>query len=144
MNAVPQEVAGFISSGRIGHLGTTDASGQPLVVPCCYAFDGAALFSAVDAKPKRTAPEQLTRVRNIRENPKVCVVIDEWSEDWSRLRHVIIQGEAQVLTSGADYRHGVELLLAKYEQYRRMGLDREDGVMIKVTPARVTHWSGAA
>ncbi|OGK76447.1 MAG: hypothetical protein A2X53_06265 [Candidatus Rokubacteria bacterium GWA2_70_23] len=72
------------------------------------------------------------------------MVIDEWSEDWSRLRHVIIQGEAQVLTSGADYRHGVELLLAKYEQYRRMGLDREDGVMIKVTPARVTHWSGAA
>jgi len=144
MNALPESVAGFISSGRAGHLGTADASGQPLVVPFCYAFDGAALFSAVDAKPKRTAPEQLKRVRNIRENPNVCVVIDEWSEDWSRLRHVIIQGAARVLTSGADYRHGVELLLAKYEQYRRMGLDHEDGVMIKVTPARVTDWSGAA
>ena len=141
MPALPQDVAGFIASGRVGHLGTADASGQPLVVPFCYAFDGSALFSAVDAKPKRTAPDGLKRGRNIRENPKVCVVIGDWDEDWSRLRHVIIRGEAEVLTSGPDYRRGVELLLAKYPQYRRMGLDAEGGVMIKVTPGRVTQWS---
>ena len=105
MHALPEEVAGFISAGRVGHLGTADASGQPLVVPFCYAFDGAVLFSAVDAKPKRTVAEQLKRVRNIRENPNVCVVIDEWS-GLSRLRHVIIQrGPGPDLRR--RYRHGV-------------------------------------
>jgi hypothetical protein len=39
--------------------------------------------SAIDAKPKRSG--ELARVRNIRENPKVSVVIDQYEEEWSRL-----------------------------------------------------------
>ena len=142
MSLVSPSLAGFISRGRVGHLGTADASGQPLVVPFCYAFDGAAIFSAVDAKPKRTTAG-LKRIRNIALNPRVCVTINDYDEDWSRLRHVIIQGSAEVVTDGPEYRRGAELLLEKYPQYRAMGLDRDRGVMIKVTPARVTDWSFA-
>ena len=144
MDAIPASVAGFIAEGRVGRLGTADASGQPLVVPICYAWDGAALFSAIDAKPKMPAPHGLKRIRNIRENAKVSVVIDRYDEDWQQLRYVILQGEARVLTEGGDFAHGVDLLLAKYPQYRRMGLRREAGVMIKVTPARVIRWQYAS
>jgi len=140
MDAIPASVAGFIAEGRIGRLGTADLSGQPLVVPICYAWDGAALYSAIDAKPKTPAPLGLKRIRNIRENAKVSVVIDRYDEDWQSLRYVIIQGEARVITEGGDFSHGVDLLLAKYPQYRRMGLDRDAGVMIKVEPARVIRW----
>lgn len=140
MSSIPASVAGFITAGRVGHLGTAGASGQPLVVPICYAFDGEALFSAVDAKPKSEAPERLRRLRNIRENAKVSVVIDHYEEDWTRLRHVLIQGAAEVLTGGVEFSHGADLLLAKYPQYRAMGLNREAGIMIKVTPARVREW----
>ncbi|PYO32715.1 MAG: hypothetical protein DMD86_11810, partial [Candidatus Rokuibacteriota bacterium] len=84
-------MAGFIAEGRVGRLGTADASGQPLVVPICYAFDGHSLFSAIDAKPKTKRPEGLKRIRNIRENAKVSVVIDRYDEDWAQLRYVIIQ-----------------------------------------------------
>jgi len=140
---MPPTIAGFISRGRVGHLGTADAAGQPLVVPFCYAFDGAAIFSAVDAKPKRAAARELKRIRNIVENERVCVTIDDYDEDWSRLRHVIIQGRAEVVTEGPEYQRGIGLLMEKYPQYRAMGLPRERGVMIKVTPARVTHWSFA-
>jgi len=143
MPALPEPVAGFISAGRVGRLGTADAAGDPLVVPFCYAWDGAALFSAIDAKPKRAAAGELRRVRNIRANPKVSVVIDEYDEDWSRLRWVIIQGRAEILTGGPDYRRGTELLLEKYPQYRKMGLPPEPGTMIKVTPGRISHWSFA-
>ncbi len=111
-----------------------------MVVPICYAFDGEALFSAVDAKPKTEAPERLKRIRNIRENTKVSVVIDHYEEDWTRLRHVLIQGDAEVLTGGVEFSRGADLLLAKYPQYRAMGLNREAGVMIKVTPSRVKEW----
>ncbi len=140
MPSIPDSVAGFISAGRVGHLGTADASGRPLVVPICYAFDGTALFSAVDAKPKSVAPARLGRIRNIRVNPAVSVVIDQYEEDWTRLRYVVVQGQAEILSAGPDFSHGVDLLVAKYPQYRAMGLSRDTGVMIKVTPARIREW----
>jgi PPOX class probable F420-dependent enzyme len=140
MGAIPASIAGFIAEGRVGRLATADLSGQPLVVPICYAFDGEALFSAIDAKPKTPAPQGLKRIRNIRENPRVSIVIDRYDEEWARLRYVIIQGQAAILTEGASFSHGVNLLLAKYPQYRSMGLDRDAGLMIRVEPGRVTAW----
>jgi PPOX class probable F420-dependent enzyme len=140
MDAISPSVAGFIAEGRVGRLGTADATGQPLVVPICYAFDGESLFSAIDAKPKTPGPRGLKRIRNLRENPKVSVVIDRYDDDWTRLRYVIIQGRAQLLTDGGDFSRGIDLLLAKYPQYRDMGLSRDSGLMIKVKPDRVTQW----
>jgi len=140
MGSIPAAVAGFISEGRVGRLGTADSTGQPLVVPICYAWDGESLFSAVDAKPKIERVERLKRIRNIRDNPKVSVVIDRYEEEWARLRYVIIEGRARLLTDGPDFSRGADLLLAKYPQYRAMQLDRESGLMIVVEPARVMHW----
>jgi PPOX class probable F420-dependent enzyme len=142
MSVLSAEVADFIASGRVGRLATADGSGQPLVVPICYAWDGEALLSAIDAKPKRAG--ELTRVRNIRENPKVSVVIDQYEEDWRRLRWVIIQGIAEVLTAGRDFAKAVDLLVAKYPQYVDMGLSREQGTMIKVRPGKVLQWRYAS
>ena len=143
MVSLPPAVADFIAVGRVGRLGTADAAGQPHVVPFCYAWDGTALFSAIDAKPKRAAPRALRRIRNIEANPRVSVVIDAYDEDWSRLRWVQIQGRAEVLLDGREYTRGVDLLCAKYAQYRAMGLDRTAGVVIKITPSHVSSWSGA-
>jgi len=143
MSAIPATVAGFISGGRVGRLGTADAAGQPLVVPICYAFDGESIFSAIDAKPKTIRIDRLRRVRNIRENAKGSLVIDRYDEDWRQLRYVIIQGQAELLTEGRDFSRGVDLLRAKYPQYRAMGLDRAAGLMIRVRPSRVTDWQFA-
>jgi len=142
MSALPAELAHFIASARVGRLATADGSGQPLVVPICYAWDGEALVSAIDAKPKRAG--ELARVRNIRENSKVSVVIDHYEEDWRRLRWVIIQGIAEVLTAGRDFAKAVDLLVAKYPQYVGMGLSRDAGMMIKVRPGKVLQWRYAS
>src|SRR5262249_57504905 len=98
MGAVPSQVAGFIAEGRVGRLGTAGADGQPLVVPICYAWDGEAIFSAIDAKPKSKSPEGLKRIRNIRENPRVSVVIDRYDEDWRALPYVVIHGRPALPT----------------------------------------------
>jgi len=137
---LPGPVAGFITTARVGRLATADAGGQPMVVPICYAFDGTALYSAVDAKPKQAPPEGLKRIRNLRENPRVSIVIDDYQEDWTKLRYVIIQGRADLLTYGPQFSHGVDLLIAKYDQYRTLGLGRERGLMIRVTPSRLSSW----
>src|SRR5262249_6789135 len=90
-----------------------------LVVPICYAFDGHVLFSAIDAKPKRGDGRGLGRVRNIAVNPRVSVAIDHYDEDWSQLRYVIVQGEAEILESGPEYGRGVTLPPANVPRARR-------------------------
>jgi PPOX class probable F420-dependent enzyme len=135
---VPAAVAEFLRDGRVGRLATADAAGRPLVVPVCYVFDGRRCYSAIDAKPKRTA--KLRRLRNIAENPRVSLVVDHYDEDWTALSYVIVEGVAEILTSGAEVAHAIGLLLAKYPQYRDLGLDRAGGPVIKVVPERVLHW----
>jgi PPOX class probable F420-dependent enzyme len=141
MTALSGTVADFIGAARVGRLGTVDPGGQPLVVPICYAFDGSALFSAIDGKPKKAGGRGLKRIRNIEGNPRVSVAIDHYDEDWSRLRYVIIQGEAEILESGPDYGRAVAMLVAKYPQYRALPIDPGTGLMIKVTPRSVLSWS---
>ena len=128
----------LLRTARVGRLATASADGRPLVVPVCYAFDGERLYSAVDAKPKRT--RALRRLRNLAENPHASLVVDEYDEEWTRLRYVIVEGGAEVLTSGLEFVSGIDLLVAKYAQYRTLGLSRESGALIRVTPDRILHW----
>src|SRR5262245_57409488 len=104
----------MLRSARVGRLATASASGQPLVIPVCYAFDGETVYSAIDAKPKRVAGRAMRRVRNLEENPRASLVVDEYDEDWQRLRYVIAEGGATLLTGGERFGHAIDLLRAKY------------------------------
>ena len=126
----------FISEQRVARLATVDASGQPAVIPIVFAFDGAALFTPLDAKPKRVAADQLQRVRNISANPSVAVIIDSYSEDWARLAWVHVRGRARIITNGDEYITGITLLGAKYPQYEHMPLAGRPLIMIEPTGIR--------
>src|SRR5215213_8113366 len=73
----------FLQAQRVGRLATATSDAAPHVIPVCYACDGTSLYIALDAKPKRVAPERLRRIRNILENPRVALLIDRYSDDWS-------------------------------------------------------------
>jgi PPOX class probable F420-dependent enzyme len=141
MPSLSAAAADFLRESRVGRLGTAGADGRPLVVPVCYAFDGARVFSAIDAKPKRARGGDLRRIRNIRENPRVCLAVDHYEEDWRRLRYVIVHGVADLISDGREYAYAVDLLVAKYPQYRTLALDPERGIVIRVTPESISHWS---
>jgi PPOX class probable F420-dependent enzyme len=138
--SLPAWAAELLRESRVARLGTADRAGRPLVVPVCYAFDGRACFSAIDAKPKRVAAGALRRVRNIAQNPWVSLVVDRYEEDWSRLCWVIVEGRADLLTEGPGRAAAVDLLLAKYAQYQVMGLDREGSTVIRIAPDRALAW----
>ena len=128
----------FVANRRVARLATADAQGVPHVVPICYAFDGLNLYSALDRKPKRVAPRRLRRVRNIAENPRVAVVVDDYSQDWSCLAYVLIQGRAEMLEDGEERAAAESMLRDKYPQYAEM---LEEGcAVLKVTADRVTSW----
>jgi PPOX class probable F420-dependent enzyme len=104
-----------VAAARVGRLATLDAEGRPHLVPICFALEGDTLYSAVDEKPKRS--RRLKRLANIRGNPHVSVIVDQYEEDWSRLWWVRVDGKAEVLEDGPEVERARALLAAKYEQY---------------------------
>jgi PPOX class probable F420-dependent enzyme len=128
----------LLRAARTAHLATSDKSGQPHVIPICFVFDGKYFFSPIDEKPKRTALRKLKRLKNIRENPRVALLIDHYHEDWSKLAYVLIFGTARIQLSGEKHRRAVKLLRRKYYQYRAMAIDQRP--MIVISLRRLVSW----
>jgi PPOX class probable F420-dependent enzyme len=129
----------FINRHRVARLATADLRARPSVVPICYAFDGEKIYSPLDEKPKSVEARRLRRARNIESNPIVSVLIDDYSEDWSKLAYVLISGRAKLLARGdADHARAVGLLREKYPQYLSMRI--ESGIIISIEPVTIKRW----
>jgi PPOX class probable F420-dependent enzyme len=134
----PAELRRRVAEARVARLGTLEATGRVHLVPICFALEGSTLYSAVDAKPKRSAA--LRRLDNVRANPDVCVLVDRYEEDWSELWWVRLRGRGRVLEAGPDRARAVELLREKYEQYRD---DPLGGALLAVEIDEWRGWSAA-
>lgn len=128
----------LISEQRIGHLATVGDNRQPAVVPVVYAFDGERFVTPLDGKPKRVALAKLRRVRDMRANPHVALVIDQYDEDWSRLAWVQVRGLASIATEGGIYTNGITLLGERYPQYATVALVGQP--LIVITPSEIRSW----
>ena len=141
----------FIAEHRVARLATADGDGRPSVIPICYVLDRECIYSPLDEKPKRVAESRLKRVRNIEANPHVSLIIDDYSEDWSKLQWVLITGLAEMLLPPGDqskhvarehakgeHAKAVALLRSKYPQYHSMAIDER--MIIKITPTRIRRW----
>ncbi|HEY7350728.1 MAG TPA: TIGR03668 family PPOX class F420-dependent oxidoreductase [Ktedonobacterales bacterium] len=139
MRELSQAEQQFMQQHRVARLATADAQGCPFVVPICYAFDGFSVYSALDEKPKSVAPTRLKRVRNIQANPRVALVIDDYSEDWRALAYIQIRGRADLLVEGTgEHAEAIRLLRAKYPQYRAMAIDQQP--VLRITPEAIVSW----
>ena len=137
---IPPWAEELLRESRVARLATADAKGQPLVVTICFAWDGARLCSVIDGKPKTT--RRLRRLRNIEQNPQVSLVVDQYEDDWTALRHVIVRGRAEILDTGSEREEAIEQLCSKYPQYSAM--DPADfGAVIRIEPMSVSVWSAS-
>jgi PPOX class probable F420-dependent enzyme len=127
------EARDLFAGARVARLATVGATGRPHLVPVVFALDGDVVFSAVDAKPKRTTA--LKRLENIAANPRVALLADHYDEDWDALWWARADGIARV-AADADARRGIALLAERYEQYRAAP---PRGPVIAVA---VERWSG--
>jgi PPOX class probable F420-dependent enzyme len=105
----------LVEAARVATLGTVRPDGSPHLVPCVFAPADPLVYVPVDAKPKRT--RALTRLANVRRDPRVVLLFQGWDEDWSRLWWVRLDGQARVLNSSPDLAEPRRLLLARYPQY---------------------------
>ncbi len=93
-----------------------------------YAMDGPAFVIAVDYGTKK--------LKNVRENPNVALVVD-------RLRPtkaVTVEGTCQVHERGAEYRRLLELLMRRFEFYRKTPWGEGESPIFRITPQKAVSW----
>ena len=122
----------------VARLATVAEDGRPHLVPCCFALEGDVAYSVVDHKPKRSPA--LRRLDNIRAHPAVCLLVDHYEDDWTRLWWVRLDGRARILENGPEHAAAVGLLCAKYPQYRATP---PSGAVIAIDVAACRSWSGS-
>lgn len=116
---------------RVARLATVGESGAPHLVPIVFALVDDVLYSAVDAKPKSTSA--LRRLANIAHEPRVSVLVDDYTDDWTQLWWARADGTAEAL---ADPAEAFAALAKRYPQYRETP---PIGPAIRI---RVERWSG--
>lgn len=123
---------------QVARLATASADARPHIVPIVFAVDGDVIYTAVDAKPKRSTA--LRRLANIAENPQVAVLADHYDDDWAQLWWARADGIAR-LAAGAEAAHGLARLSARYRQYETQP---PPGPVLAIEVSRWSGWSAAA
>ncbi len=124
----------FLAAKDIVVLATVQADGAPLAMPMWFLHElGSLIMISVEGTQK---------VRNLRRDPRVCVVAEAVS-DGGEIRGVTAIGTADFLADGAERRALAERFHAKYPGLARLWGGRTmpaNRVMFRVTPARVRSW----
>ena len=129
------EIEDFLHSQRIARLGC-HAGGETYVVPVIYAYrDGAVVTVTTEGR----------KVAMLRENPRVCVELDEYDTDGKgSWRSVIAQGSAEEL-SGDEIEAALALLRERFARTAgREAAPRPLGPGVVVLRIRLDEFSGRA
>ncbi len=148
---LPEAAARRILDGwPVARLASVTADGSPHQVPIVFARIGERIWSPIDAKPKRTARgpggAELARVRHIRREPRVSLLLDEYAEIWSRLWWLRVDGRAFVRVGAELGDEGEAAALAlrrKYPQYAQVELFRDTPTLIGIEITRLAGWCAA-
>jgi PPOX class probable F420-dependent enzyme len=135
----------IIHKARVAGLATVDLECMPHLVPVVFVFDNDCYFIPIDEKTKRARPENLKRVRNIKENPNVALLIDEYNEDWTKLYFILIHGKASIIggkkkldqNEMSFLKKAHKSLRNKYPQYKKIGVGEH---VIMIMPQKVIAW----
>ena len=131
----------LLATARVAHLATSDQYARPHVVPIVFVWHEPILYTPLDRKPKRDDDwHALRRVRNIETNGRVAVVVDRYSEEWTKLAWVMLEGVATILEDGEERESAAVLLRAKYAQYDALPL--EGRPIVRVQVEKTAEWSG--
>ena len=125
------------ASSAVARLSTVRPDGGPHVVPVVFALVGDTVFSAVDAKPKRST--HLQRLANLRAEPRCALLVDHYEDDWRRLWWVRADGVAEVVDAPGGH-PGIQALAQRFPQYRD---EPPSGPLVVVTVHRWTGWTSS-
>ena len=127
------------ASSPVARLSTVRPDGGPHVVPIVFALLDDTVFSAVDAKPKRS--RDLQRLANVRAEPRCALLVDHYEDDWRRLWWVRADGTAEVVAAPPAEHPGIHALVQRFPGYRD---EPPSGPLLVVTVQRWTGWASTS
>ena len=126
-------VARLFERERVCRVATTGLRGMPHLVPVCQVVSNGKIYFA--------SGDDGRKALNLAENPRVALTIDIYSDDWTLIKGVMVQGRARLHPRGPRFRAIRKLLYKKYPQYaREAAISESDSVVVEVTPTRVFTW----
>ena len=128
-----KKIAKLIAQERVCRVATAGSDGTTHLVPVCHVLAGDKIYfgSGDDGR----------KVKNLRENPRIAVTVDLYSDDWAQIRGVMVQGTAKLIERGPRFKQARDRLYQKYPQYRKeAAIAPSDSVVIEVTPTHVFTW----
>ena len=137
----------LLGTWPVGRLAMVAADGGgPWVTPVVFAPAGGSVWTPIDGKPKTGGP--LARLANAAADPRAALLLDEYSEDWSRLWWVRIDGTVRVHRvgpgPGGPGAAAVAALRAKYPQYREVPLFSGPPTLLELKIGRTRGWRASA
>ena len=138
--AVDKDALHWLSSQKVAYLATTDVHAQPHLVPVVFVRMDEDIFICIDEKPKKH--RFLKRLANIKANPKISLLVDNYDDNWQELRWGRVDGTAILLENTDESRVVFESVIStlrdKYPQYQTMDLSR--GPLIRITINAIASW----
>ena len=136
-------ITALLATWPVARLAMVAADGGgPWVTPIVFAPAGGSVWTPIDGKPKTGGP--LARLANAAADSRAALLVDEYSEDWSRLWWVRIDGTVRVHRVGPEPEgpaaEAVAALQAKYPQYREVPLFSGPPTLLELTMDRTRGW----
>ena len=135
-------IEALIDRHPVARFATLDADLNIHQVPLVFARHKDIIWSPVDGKPKSGG--ELARVRNVRKNPNVSLLLDSYEQDWSKLWWIRIEGIANIVEAESDtdahIADAVRALRHKYPQYQDIPVLRKPETLIAINPTKMTSW----
>lgn len=91
MTVAPEQLEEFTDRRLLAVLSTSNPDGSPQATPVWYLYDGAYF--------KTTSHAGRVKVRNIRRDPRVTLVVVDTS---GYGKHLIVKGTAEIIEKGGD------------------------------------------
>jgi PPOX class probable F420-dependent enzyme len=126
------------ASSPVARLATVRPDGGPHVVPVVFALVGDTVYSAVDAKPKRS--RRLQRLANLRAEPRCALLVDAYDDDWRRLWWVRADARGEVVDA-SPHHPGIRALVERFPQYRDQP---PSGPLLVMTVERWSGWTATS
>jgi len=107
MKPIPRAVRDYIKRAPVSRVASTQPNNVPHVSPVCHVYDGEFVYIDVPRSGKTAA--------SFKSNARVTVCIDDYYDNWRRLRGVILYTRAKE-ARGEAKRKAWRLIRRKFPQ----------------------------
>ena len=127
----------FLNASDRGFLSTSGSSGRPTIVPVCFVCHNDTIYVPIDDKPKKGGRGKLARLANLEANPAAAFIVDNYSDNWTKLSYLLVHGKGRVVEDRNEAGMAKDLLRRKYSQYPSLKLEIHSVIAIDVEETKL-------